>query len=299
MQKIVAVIVTYNPSVVELRGQFDAIISEGISIILVDNASANFGDIESKVLDVDPALLSILRNAANLGLAEGQNLGLAQARRQNASHVIFFDQDSIPQMGFKHALLSTEVELTRRGIKFSAIGPAAFDPTTLKYYPITKYVGPFIRRHYPVANEPIEATFLISSGTLIRMSVLDEVGAMRSELFIDYIDVEWCLRAKSFGYRCFVASAARMSHRIGDSRLFILGRTISAHSPFRRYYLVRNSFLMLRLRYVPISYKLREISLNFLRVSLFLYLSTDRHGYLRLMHRAVADGIAGRYGKQL
>ena len=298
MPNIVAIVVTYNPSVAELKTQLDAIVSEGVSIILIDNASDNFAELESQISGIDPGFLVIRRNAENVGLAEGQNLGIAEARYRNASHVIFFDQDSVPEAGFKQALLSTEKELIRRGRRFSAIGPATYDPATSHYYPITKYFGPFIRRHYPQGNEPVEATFLISSGSLIRMDVLNEVGAMRSELFIDYIDVEWCLRARSLGYSCFVASAARMSHRIGDARIRFLGRTISAHSPLRRYYLVRNSIFMLRLAYVPVSYKLREVALNLLRVSVFLYLSNDRPNYLRLMRRAISDGVAGRYGKQ-
>ncbi len=266
---------------------------------MIDNASTNFFEIESQICGIDSTSLAVQRNVENVGLAEGQNLGIAEARRRNASHVIFFDQDSVPEAGFKQALLSTEEALMMRGRRFSAVGPATYDPTTLQYYPITKYVGPFIRRHYPQGSEPVEATFLMSSGSLIRMHVLNEVGAMRAELFIDYIDVEWCLRARSLGYRCFVASAARMSHRIGDARIRFLGRTISAHSSLRRYYLIRNSFLILRLTYVPLSYKLREVTLNLLRLSVFLYLSKDRPNYLRLMYRAVADGVAGRYGKLL
>lgn len=296
MQTIVAVVVTYNPSVVEIKEQLEAIISEGISVVVIDNASTNIDELATQLLGFDSAFLTIHRNTENLGLAAGQNLGIVEARRRHASHVMFFDQDSVPQPGFSQALLSTEDELTRRGEKFSAIGPATYDPATSDYYPITRYIGPFIRRHYPKGNTLVEATFLISSGSLIRMQVLDEVGTMRSELFIDYIDVEWCLRARKFGYRCFVASSARMSHRIGDARIRIFGRTISAHSPLRRYYLIRNSFLMLRLEFVPVSYKLREIILNLLRVSIFFYLSKDRMNYVRLMRRAVADGVAGRYG---
>lgn len=298
MSKIVAVVVTYNPSVSELKRQFDAIVSEGIFVVLIDNASANFAEIESQ-LGFNPRLLKLLRNKENVGLAHGQNLGIAEARRLQASHVLFFDQDSIPECGFTQALLAVEADLTKSHMKVSAVGPAAYDPKTLKSYPITKYLGPFIRRHYPHEAEPIEATFLISSGSLIRMELFDEIGGMRSELFIDYIDVEWCLRAKSRGYRCYVASAARMSHSIGDARVRIFGRTISAHSPFRRYYLVRNSILMLSLEHVPLAYKLREVALNLVRFSIFLYRSGDRPAYLRLMRRALADGFAGRFGKQL
>jgi rhamnosyltransferase len=298
-RKIVAIIVTFNPTLIEFQEQLRAVVAEEMTVVIVDNASANVSDFDRQLSIFDSKTLILLKNSENIGLAAAQNIGIVEAQRLEATHVIFFDQDSVPQAGFMRELLAMEQKLISAEEQFAAIGPASYDPTTKEYYPITRYVGPFIRRHYPEGALPVEATFLISSGSLVRMKVIDEVGLMRSELFIDYIDVEWCLRARRLGYRCFVASAARMSHRIGDMRLQFLGRTISSHSSLRRYYLIRNSFLMLRLRYVPLSYKVREVLLNFLRVSVFFYLSKDRLNYLRLMRRAISDGMAGRYGKHL
>jgi rhamnosyltransferase len=298
MTQIIAVIVTYNPSIPELAEQVSAMRREGLQIIIVDNASTNCEAMTDAIQSLDPVSITVQKCTENLGLAAGQNLGIAEARRRQATHIIFFDQDSIPQPGFLRALLDAETNLESRGVLFSAVGPATYDPGTNLPYPITRYVGPFIQRYAPQGTELVEATFLIASGCLVKTHVLDQVGNMLSDLFIDYIDVEWSLRARSKGLRCYVASGARMSHRIGDARVKIFGRTISAHSPLRRYYLVRNSFLMLRLPYIPLAYKVREIFLNLMRIGVFLYLSDDRSEYLRQTRRAVADGIAGRFGKQ-
>ena len=82
---------------------------------------------------------------------------------------------------------------------------------------------------------------------LVPVSTLKDIGLMKEELFIDYVDIEWCLRAASKKFNFYAIPSATMSHAIGDERKSVLGREISIHSPFlRRYYLARNSIYMLR-----------------------------------------------------
>jgi rhamnosyltransferase len=145
-------------------------------------------------------------------------------------------------------------------------------------------------------SSEINATFVIASGCLIRTEVLKEVGLMNGQLFIDYIDVEWSLRAKHFGFNVFITSRAKMAHTIGDNRVNILGRTISIHNPLRRYYLIRNSFYLLRLPYVPIGYKLRELCFNLFRFFIGLFFSRERKIYLYYAFWGVRDGFSGIFG---
>jgi rhamnosyltransferase len=42
--------------------------------------------------------------------------------------------------------------------------------------------------------------------------VLDVVGGMNDSLFIDYVDIEWCLRAKNLGYEILGCYRALMNH---------------------------------------------------------------------------------------
>ena len=46
----------------------------------------------------------------------------------------------------------------------------------------------------------IPADMLISSGCLIPLSAIDTIGDMDEELFIDHVDTDWFLRAKSLGW---------------------------------------------------------------------------------------------------
>jgi len=248
------------------------------------------------LIDFEKQKVQLFRLAENIGLAAAQNIAISKARAQGASHIILFDQDSIVSDGFIEALCECEQTLLASGKKVAAVGPSFFDPQSDQLYPATVYKGPFIKRVPPICDTPILATYIIASGCLIRMNVLDDVGLMKDELFIDYIDVEWSLRAKAKGYGVYIAPKAKMAHTIGDRRLSLFGRTISVHSPLRRYYLVRNSFLMLRLNYIPWGYKLRELVFNLIRTGIGFYTATQKLVFCKYFIMALRDGLLGRFG---
>lgn len=296
MKDIFAIIVTYNPDLPVFRDQLLALESIG-GVVLVDNCSQNAEGIFSLATQVVHGRLHVVRNTTNVGLAIAQNQGINKAREIGAQHVILFDQDSIPEPGMIEQLLAAEKSLIESGARVAAVGPVTYDPDSNAEYPITRYNGPFIKRYFTKPHEIAEASFIIASGSLIRMEVIQHAGGMLDPLFIDYIDVEWCYRVQSLGYRLYVAADARMSHRVGDKRVKFFGRSISQHSPLRRYYLTRNSLYVLRLAHIPIGYKLREVSLNFARFVAFLYFSNERGRYLKYVGKAVVDGLRGNYGK--
>ena len=69
---------------------------------------------------------------------------------------------------------------------------------------------------------------------------------MREDLFIDWVDIEWCLRAESQGLESYIVPSAIMMHSIGDDTVRVLGRDINLHSDLRNYYMVRNATYLLR-----------------------------------------------------
>lgn len=290
---ICGVLVSYNPNVVELSDVVREISKQVDLLIIVDNGSESSTSIRDMIAPFSN--IRFFNLDCNVGLASAQNIAISKAKEYGASHVVLFDQDSVIADGFIAALRECELELANDGNKVAAVGPSFFDPQTGQLYPATLYKGPFIER-VALGNTPIKATFIIASGCLIRMAVLDDVGLMKEELFIDYIDVEWSLRAHAKGYSVFIAPQAKMAHTIGDRRLSIFGRTISVHSPLRRYYLVRNSFLMLRLDYIPWGYKLRELVFNFIRTGVGFYTATQKMVFCKYFSMALRDGLLGRFG---
>lgn len=290
--KVFAVVVTYNPNV-ELFRKVISSISGQVPLILIDNASENLDEISSSFAFFNHLIFESL--PSNIGLASAQNHAISIAKNKGASHVIFFDQDSIIEDGFVANLLDAESLLLKSGVKLGAVGSSFYDPSNNKLYPATLYWGPFIKRVL-LDSEPVKATFIISSGCLIRISVLDDVGTMKDELFIDYIDVEWSLRASHFGYSVYVIPQARMAHTIGNKRVNVFGRPVSIHNPTRRYFMIRNSIFMMKLNYIPFDYKVREFVLGVGRFLIGLAFSNDRVLYTKFSIKGVLDGVKGKYG---
>lgn len=293
---IAAIVVTYNPVVSDLNIFLLNLSSQVDKIIIVDNASKNINEL----LDFQEKIPNIvfIKNNDNEGLAFAQNQGVRYVKDiLNFEFLMVFDQDSNVDDNFVSSLYEGYLELKEAGNSVAAVGPVYYDAKTNELYPATKYVGPFIKRIEP-SFEPVEVTFIIASGSLIPVKMFDEVGIMNEDFFIDYIDVEWCLRAKSKGFGSYMVPKAKMIHTIGDNRMNLFGRKISIHSPLRRYYLIRNSFIISKLNYIPFGYKLRELVFNLLRFFIFILISENKKEVLKFSLQGFHDGVKGKVGKR-
>ncbi|HEI4164836.1 TPA: rhamnosyltransferase [Escherichia coli] len=292
--KVAGVIVTYNPEIKILLSALESSTKQLDYIYLIDNCSLN----KNEVADLAGRFGNVKFQALskNIGLASAQNMGINTAKNNNLiEYVVLFDQDSIIENNFIASLLDDYKKVLAKDSKIGAIGPVFYVPSTKINYPATVYIGPFIKK-ISIKDEPQFATYLIASGCLIKIDTLSSVGLMQDDLFIDYIDVEWSLRAKSKGYNLYISPNAKMAHTIGDARRKFLGRTISIHSPFRRYFLVRNSFYMIRLNYIPLGYKTRECIFNIARILTSIIYSDQKIKTIKSAFYGVIDGIAGRFG---
>jgi rhamnosyltransferase len=235
----------------------------------------------------------------NRGLAAAQNLGIAWARSHSFTYVLFSDQDSVAAPGMVPALLHALTNAPQEA-RIAAVGPIFHDPRETA-------VSTFVRIGFPLnlklccqyPEQVLECDFLISSGTLVPLAVLDDVGAMDEGLFIDNIDLEWSFRARARGYVLRGVCAATMQHHLGDTRYrlpFNLGQVV-VHGPPRLYYMMRNRILLYRMRHVPIVWKLQDFPRLLVKLLLFCVLVGPRGRNLRFMVRGIWDGLHGRRGK--
>lgn len=283
--EIAAIIVTYNPEINVLNDLVSMLTRQVSEIVIVDNNSKNKGDINY----FDDNII-VIKEDTNIGLAKAQNIGISTVIN-SCTHVLIFDQDSSISENFVEKQLECEAELLKQNVKLSAVGPAFVDEDTKYEYPVTVYKGPFIK-HVDIGDKPVKATFIIASGSLIRTIVLKDVGLMLNDFFIDFVDVEWCLRANSKGYSCFINPYVKMSHRIGELRIKIGGRMISMHSDFRKFYIYRNGMFMLRLPYVPLGYKIRVFIFNIIRSVLGVCISPDKKATLKATFNGWSKGLS-------
>ena len=132
---------------------------------------------------------------------------------------------------------------------------------------------------------------------MIAMNALDDIGTMNDQLFIDYVDTEWCIRAKRRGYQLYGAGSATMSHTIGNDAARLFGVKMPIHSPFRYYYMLRNATWLLRQPWVSTPWRialLRRMLLTFITFSLFV---GNRLDNINMMTLGLWHGIASRMGR--
>lgn len=299
---VCAVVVTHRPDTALLARALAAIAPQVEALVVFDNGS---GD---AALDRLRPLVAahggtLLHDAGNVGLAEGFNRGIAKARAGGHGFVLLLDQDSVAAPDMVATLVAAHGRLAARAGADGAPGVAAVGPQFVDAR--TGMPGPFVRIGFPfnrkIAGGPgevVECDFLISSGCLVPVAVLDAVGGMDASLFIDNVDLDWSFRARHAGYRLFGVCDARMEHSIGDrllrSRWVPTG--VLVHGPGRLYYMMRNRLLLYRRPHVPrtwVAQDLLRLCGKFARMSLRV---GPRRRNLAAMTAGLRDGLLGRSG---
>ena len=140
---------------------------------------------------------------------------------------------------------------------------------------------------------------MISSGCLIPLYAIDNIGEMDEDLFIDHIDTDWFLRAKSLGWQSYGVCGALMDHALGEQTLRVWWgrwRYLPLHQPFRYYYIYRNSLLLYRRKYPDRFWKQADIIRLIMMFPIFSLFGNQKLGNLRMTLRGIKDGISGKTG---
>lgn len=296
---VVAVVVTYNPDLEVLGRLVDKCAPQVDAVVLVDNGDGvRLADWLAYKADTRVTLLPL---GENKGIAAAQNAGIAWARSQGACQVILFDHDSEPPTDLVARLRVALADLEKKGEKVAAVGPRLIDSRWSE----GKTRSPFSRFDklrmigcYPTnGSSYVTVDFLIASGSLIPMKALDAIGGMIEELFIDYVDIEWGVRARQAGWALYGIWDVVMEHSLGDNRVAVLGRTIRLHSPLRHYYAIRNALWLSRRSELQGKWR-RGIAYDGVRRFVaYTILMPQPFKHFRFMCLGLWHGARGRVGK--
>ncbi|EMX8400327.1 rhamnosyltransferase [Yersinia enterocolitica] len=296
-----AVVVTFNPEVDVFNRLIDSIMPQVDQVIIVDNGSSNEIFLSLKKIIINYPHLHLISLQDNIGIASAQNCGIKMSIDMGASHILLLDHDSIPADDMVDKLLNLELKLLSQGRQVGAVGPTSVDRRTSTRSGFVRKNGIFIKRIYPDSLKGfIETDFLIASGTLIRVAVLQHVGLMNDGYFIDHVDTEWCFRAVNLGYELFGCRDALLNHSLGDSVIRIwIGRwrEIPKHSPMRNYYIFRNTIHMVATTPMSVSWKLAHVYRLMMFFVFFMIAAKPRYGRFIMMFKGSFDGIRGISGK--
>ena len=283
--RVCGVIVTYFPSE-DLAEVLTAIEHQTEHVVIVDNGST---DASLRVIQkLASDRVTVIQNVENLGIATALNIGVGWARDNGYNWVLTLDQDTIcePEMVdrmFRVYQNDANPEL------IGVLAPVHFDRET-------GYVSSDLRELNGVIHD---RNYVMTSGNLIPISVFDQVGSYDDDFFIEYVDHDFCLRAKEKGLRVVLVRDAKMAHRLGDMRVHSVGSFFKFFShnykPVRRYYRARNRIVLYRRHFGWWITQDQEFAIKDL-VKILL-VEKDRWQKIKATISGTIDGFLSRLGR--
>jgi rhamnosyltransferase len=294
-RRVAAVVVTYHPSPNSLEQLLLATTPQTQGVVIVDNTPGGGAELPG----ISPSV-AVIRNGANAGLAVAQNQGIRWASEHGFTHVFMLDQDSVPDRDCVARLHDAAQGLVAKGTSVGTVGPCVLDNRTGRAYSFKRFTFGGIKHTFcSEQSEVVPVDFVIASGSLTSMEAFQAVGPMDDALFIDRIDIDWCLRATAMGYGVYGVCAARLQHEPGErSRRIWIGRwtEVALHSPERTYYMIRNSVLLYRRPYAPLRWILNDVFWLAGVVVISCAIAPARLRRLALVLRGVWHGVRGVRG---
>lgn len=288
-EEICAVVVSHRPDA-DFPEQVARIADQVGYVVVVDNHSDDWA---ISMLDALSSQLNVhlILNDENLGVAAALNQGLSVAKERGYRWGLLFDQDTVPESFMVETLQSVYEDFPQKD-RLAIIGSNYRDVNIQRV------------KYGPQPGETcswIEKKTAITSGSLLSLAVFEVVGPFREELFIDYVDHEYCLRARSKGLKVILAREPLMRHALGAPTLHRLlwGKIgTSNYSPLRKYYMTRNhlavarEYLFKEPRWVFDTSSSRTKS-----VILMLLFEGNRLSSMRYTLLGVWHGCVGKMGK--
>lgn len=294
---LLTVTVSFHPEQRALLAQLEALPAECLKVV-VDNGSDETERVFLRQLRERVLNIELVENAINVGLAAAINQGVRHGLtvRDGLRWCLLLDQDSEPENGAVELLLDGIRALQREGNQVGCVGPSLVDVQTGLSHGFHQATRFRWRRVYPPprSRARIRCTTLNGSGTLMAVSLFDDLGGLDERLFIDHIDTEWSFRVLAARRALWGLPQAVFRHRMGERsfRYWLLGwRVMPYRSPGRHRYLFRNTVWLLKRAYVPAVWKCWAVAKLGLTLAAYLAFSSERREQLAGMLSGLRDGL--------
>lgn len=272
--RICAGIVTYNPDISLLSKNIGAIIPQVEKVFLVDNGSNNYAKIENSF--IEKGNISLIANEGNKGIACALNQLCKAADEEKFDYIVTLDQDSVCD---EKCVSSLQTKIANDiGIVCPRIDFIYADDFTIS----------------TTSEDGKEIEACITSGSLTSLNAWKEVNGFDEWMFIDHVDDDFCMRLRLAGYHIVRSNTAVLYQKAGEMlyRKLLFGRRLRlfGYSPFRVYYITRNTIYYIRKYWNKID-KIKEIGkFTYSSGRMFLF-EKNRFNVFPSFVRGISDGL--------
>lgn len=269
------VVVLYKPNKEHISNVLD--LANNHFVCVVDNTDES--------CSVSHANITYIPLYENKGIAYAQNIGLKYCLNEGFAYVLFLDQDSkitstqILQLKDDYQYVKQEIDN-----RIGCISPVIINEETGQGY----------KSHESILSPFSKQQFVISSGMLLPLCVINKIGGLCEGLFIDFVDHELCFRLINNGFSIYTTRNVCLNHKIGNGAFRVLGQEIIVSKPFRYYYKYRNFIWLIKLNYIPFVWKIKTSILLFLEFICILFSSNyknTRKEVLKNLIQGIKDGF--------
>jgi rhamnosyltransferase len=238
--------------------------------------------------------VQVMYNRNQGGLAGAYNRGAEVLLERKCEVIFLLDQDSDIEASFFKKMMQACRELGRDEF---LVGPKIYEVNLEKCMPVFQ-PGKYLPKRLRIDDQK-EGMFpslcIISSGSAISAAAYRKLGPFREDYFIEYIDIEYSLRAVSQNIPVYMNAAVTMRQTTGKIERHGDKYTTN-HVAWRRYYGARNAVHCLYLHRA--SWGLHWVSglLAFLQVLRVLQYEPQKTKKITAITCGYLDGLFGLLG---
>lgn len=275
-----ASVITFNPDINLLMENINAISPQVDRILIIDNNSYNKEQfiylINNTINNVD-----FILNSENLGVAKALNQALYYAKKNNFIWLLTLDQDSVCADNL--VLKYTKFLEKNKNSDILLLCPQIKDVNIRSIK---------VEEHISSVQEVKEA---ITSGSFLNVNNSLSIGGFLDDLFIDYVDFEFCLRGRKKQLKLIRLNSAILFHRLGDieeKKFLALNFIVTNHSPKRRYFLYRNKIFIYRKYWKDfLPWVIRNALSSLKTIFVILCYENNKSENLKNIFRGIIDGF--------
>lgn len=226
---LAAVVILYHPDQSSVIQNILTYAKHLQRMYVIDNTETPEWNIEEAIKKISNSVY--YSDGVNEGIARRLNQATLYARNDGFTHLLTMDQDSsFSESVFLNYINSVDAFLTQASVGMFTVN---YQPNLIEN-----------------TGEAIEVVSGITSGSIVNLNVVRQIGGYNEDLFIDLVDADICYRIYNEKIKIICFTYIILNHRLGE---IIYGRSLKTftltpriiHSPIRIYYIVRNVFYML------------------------------------------------------